>query len=107
MRSNETPDQPSYLNIPETMDDETLDFALDVANSTRPYVSTEKGLAFLARIDREVARRAEIKIERGMAAQYGPNPYGFTLDDVYAKHDASWYASRQTEEQFLDEMGAH
>jgi hypothetical protein len=36
----------------------------------------------------EEAKRAEIRIARG---EYG------------ATHDASWYNSRQTEEQFLDE----
>jgi hypothetical protein len=63
------------------------------------------GTVGLDRIDAEIARRAEIRLNRGMDAEYGSNPYGFTLDDVRAKHDASWYESRQTEDEFLTEMG--
>ena len=63
------------------------------------------GTVALDRVDAEIARRAEIKINRHMDVEYGPNPYGFTADDISAKHDASWYESRQTEDEFLAEMG--
>lgn len=45
--------------------------------------------ATFAEVRAEMARRAEIRLVRG----------------EYGSHDASWYESRQTEEQWLQEMG--
>lgn len=52
-------------------------------------------------VQREVARRAEIRVSR----IYFGAEYGFAASNVVGSHDASWYESRQTEEQFLQEMG--
>lgn len=57
------------------------------------------------RVHAEMARRAEIKMERRMDVEYGSNRYGFTVDDIAADHDASWYESRQTEDEWLAESG--
>jgi hypothetical protein len=76
------------------LDDEDLEATLDWSVN----LATRTAVRF------EIARRAEIKLNRGMDAQYGPNPFGFTVGDVSAKHDASWYESRQTEEQWLSEV---
>ena len=50
-----------------------------------------------ANVMNEAARRAEIRVNRAFD--------GMPISEIYVKHDASWYESRQTEEQFLDEMG--
>ena len=84
----------------EALDDESIDQLLPFA------VPLAAGDLLADLVKAEASRRAEIRLNRGMDAQYGPNPFGFTIDDVQAKHDAAWYASRQTEAQFLEEMGA-
>lgn len=50
-----------------------------------------------ANVIAETQRRAEIRVNRVI---YGT----ITQDEAYAKHDAAWYDSRQTEEQWLAEM---
>lgn len=57
------------------------------------------------RLYAEMSRRAEIKMERRLDVEYGSNRYGFTLDDIAADHDASWYESRQTEAEWGAETG--
>lgn len=47
----------------------------------------------------ELARRAEIRINRVFDGTLSQAAVG-------EKHDASWYNSRQTEEQWLQEVGA-
>jgi ATP-dependent Clp protease ATP-binding subunit ClpA len=88
----------SARNLP----DEDLEHATRLVHQ---YVTRSKRPPLAQALIDESARRAEIRINRGMAAQYGPNPHGFTVEDVNAKHDAAWYESRQTEEQFLAESG--
>jgi hypothetical protein len=93
------------LQKPETWDDETLDAALVQSDLYRWAAGTDDVLGVWAnRVLNEAGRRAEIKLNRAFDAKYGPNPFGFTTDDVAAKHDASWYESRQTEEQWLSEV---
>lgn len=80
------------------MDDEGLQEAWSLATSLRlPALGN--------RLYAEIGRRAEIKMERRMDVEYGSNRYGFTLDDIAADHDASWYESRQTEDEWLAESG--
>lgn len=56
------------------------------------------------KVANELARRAEIRLNRGMAVRYGENIYGFTEGEIAQKHDASWYEPRQTVEQWLEEV---
>lgn len=75
------------LDKPRTFDDETLDAA---TASWIGRASDEPVLIdWFAKVDAEAKRRAEIRLARGEHGQHG----------------ASWYESRQTEEQFLEEMG--
>jgi hypothetical protein len=82
-----------------SLDDEAIDslYPFAVSLGERDYLASL--------ILREAARRAEIRMNRSMDVQYGGNRYGFTMDGIAAKHDASWYESRQTEDEFLAEMG--
>lgn len=95
---------------PRTFDDEALDAAYemafrlpDVLRGT-PEVDTQVG-KWINAVKQEAMRRAEIRMARWTSVEYGGNPFGFTFGDIAAKHDASWYDSRQTEAQFLTETG--
>lgn len=69
------------------MDDEGLD---ELATMLQDFGSYGWTSALGQRLQAEQARRAEIRMERG---EYGE------------AHDAWWYNSRQTEEQWLAEVG--
>lgn len=95
---------------PRTFDDEALDAAYEMAFRLPDVLrgTTEADTAvgrWVNKVKQEAMRRAEIRLSRGTAVEFGPNPHGFTFGDIDAKHDASWYDSRQTEAQFLAEMG--
>ena len=75
---------------PREMDDEMLQEGITLLAEARLTVTT----MFIA-LTAEQSRRSEIKLCRVVDGM-------ITLAE---KHDASWYASRQTEEQFLAEMG--
>jgi hypothetical protein len=79
------------LRKPETFDDESLDLALIGVAKLREVSRTGGVRDWSERVIAEAARRAEIRINRS---------------EPGAVHDADWYASRQTEEQFLEETGA-
>jgi hypothetical protein len=84
------------LQEPRTWDDEMIDAAI-AATITRGVAAALPGgtlAALFRKVDAEAARRAEIRIER---------VYGgiITAAELVEKHDASWYDSRQTEQQWL------
>ena len=95
----EAKDEPVITMDPRTWDDEKLDSSVALVSryifmGTPEYRSDLPKSSFgewADKVNAEAARRAEIRINRG---EYGE------------KHDASWYESRQTEEQFLSEIGA-
>lgn len=85
------------------MDDEALDAILDGALIVR--LRTGVRLPVVDQVYAEQARRAEIRMCRRMDVEYGDNRYDFNLDNIGQPHDASWYESRQTEAEWLQEMG--
>ena len=93
------------LNDVRSFDDELLETAAAsriARHSTHPVL-----VEWFAKVDAEVARRAEIRCARLYEIAFGDNRYGFTEADVVdGKHDASWYESRQTESEWLSEVGA-
>ncbi len=86
---------------PTTWADEDLDMLVRT-NALALVKSLAPDRAAVA--EREIARRAEIRLNRRMDVEYGSNRYDFTVDQINEKHDASWYASRQTEEEALSEF---
>lgn len=96
------------MTDPRTWDDEALDEALPLAATIGRTVQTGPMSNDLVRNARaivaEAARRAEIRINRMQAVHWGPNRYDDTEANIVQKHDASWYESRQTEEQWLGEV---
>ena len=78
---------------PLEMDDEMLQEGITLLAEARLTVTT----MFIA-LTAEQSRRSEIKLCRVVDGMITPA-------ELAEKHDASWYASRQTEEQFLAEMG--
>jgi hypothetical protein len=85
---------------PRTWTDEDLDEA---------YAFTMRagfaGGELVEAISREIARRAEIRLNRRADVEYGSNRYGFTADEIDQAHDAPWYESRQIEAEFFAEVG--
>lgn len=75
-----------------TLSDERLDLAYSVVGQT-------------GNVAREIRRRAEIRINRLFMSADERAAYGIVRDEINLPHDASWYESRQTEAQFLAEMG--
>lgn len=85
------------MTDPRTWDDEKIDEAYNVAAAmaaTGGGTWQAAGEAVL----REAAIRAEIRMNRVASGM-------ITVAELAEKHDAAWYASRQTEEQWLAEMG--
>lgn len=74
-------------NTIRRLDDEDLDEAMQMVAKAGGLLAGR--MADL--VNAEIAKRAEIRIMRGTPA--------------VEKHDADWYASRQTEEQWLAEIG--
>lgn len=79
---------------PRTWDDEDIERGLMWANTVSQSAPV-KARELAEAVAREAARRADIRINRWAVGEA----------DLSEQHDAPWYESRQTEEQWLAEMG--